>query len=271
MRESQGRGTIAALGLALALGAAWSGAPRAEPTEAEGLRIVVNTSARKLYVYEDGKRTRTYTVAVGKKGHRTPTGRYAISRVVWNPWWHPPNRPWARGKKVTPPGPGNPMGRVKMYFREMYYIHGTPEKGSLGRAVSHGCVRMANADAIALARLVHQYGGGASSSTIDRLVRNSRTTREIWLKRRIPVHIVSRTAAVEDGRLELYGWGGEAGAEELWRDALAALEEAGYDLTALDREALWSLVLRSEGALVTAHVASLVASSDATPGLARVS
>lgn len=270
MRESQGIGTLRALGLALALGAIWSGAPREEQPEAEGLRIVVNTSARKLYVYEDGKRTRTYTVAVGKRGHRTPTGRYAISRVVWNPWWHPPNRPWARGKKVTPPGPNNPMGRVKMYFRQMYYIHGTPERGSLGRAVSHGCVRMANSDAIALARLVHRYGGGASSSTIDRLVRNSRMTREIWLKRRIPVHIVARSAAVEDGRLELYGWGADAEAEAVWRDALAALEEAGYDLATLDREGLWSLVVRSEGALVSAQVASLVKSEPAT-GLARVS
>ena len=83
MRESQGIGTLRALGLALALGAIWSGAPREEQPEAEGLRIVVNTSARKLYVYEDGKRTRTYTVAVGKRGHRTPT--VGATRVVWNP------------------------------------------------------------------------------------------------------------------------------------------------------------------------------------------
>src|SRR5690606_37272963 len=270
MHLSQRNGTLAALGVALALGAAGGGGPPAVAPEAAGMRIVVNTSSRKLYVYEDGKRTRTYTVAVGKRGHRTPTGRYAISRVVWNPWWHPPNRPWARGKKVTPPGPNHPMGRVKMYFRQMYYIHGTPERGSLGRAVSHGCVRMANSDAIALARLVHRYGGGASSSTIDRLVRNSRMTREIWLKRRIPVHIVARSAAVEDGRLELYGWGAEAEAEAVWRDALAAVEEAGYDLATLDREGLWSLVVRSEGALVSAQVASLVKSEPAT-GLARVS
>lgn len=270
MHLSQRNGTLAALGVALALGAAGGGGPPAVAPEAAGMRIVVNTSSRKLYVYEDGKRTRTYTVAVGKKGHRTPTGRYAISRVIWNPWWHPPNRPWARGKKVTPPGPNNPMGRVKMYFREMYFIHGTPQKGSLGQAVSHGCVRMSNSDAISLARLVHRYGGGASSSTIDRLVANSRQTREIWLKQRIPVQIVSRTASVEDGRLELYGWGRGAEAEGVWRDALEALEEAGYDLRELDRERLWALVVRSEGALVTAPVSSL-GQVERASGLARAS
>ena len=38
----------------------------------------------------------------------------------------------------------------------------------------------------------------------------------------------------------------------------------------MDREGLWSLVVRSEGALVSAQVASLVKSEPAT-GLARVS
>ncbi|HEX6939728.1 MAG TPA: L,D-transpeptidase [Longimicrobiales bacterium] len=269
MHTMHGRSTAAAILLALIVGVGSERADDARP-EAVGMRIVINTAARKLYVYEYGERTRTYTVAVGRRGHRTPTGTYSISKVVWNPWWRPPARRWAAGRKDTPPGPHNPMGRVKMYFRNLYYIHGTPEEGSLGRAVSHGCVRMANSDAIALARLVHKYGGGATSATIDRLVRNSRATRTIWLKRRIPVEIVSRSAAVEDGRLELYGMGGSAGSEEVWRDALAALREAGFDMATLDRERLWAMVEASRRSPVSVRLGALEAGERAE-GRVRVS
>ncbi len=201
MRMERKRSVVAAVVLGLL---AMTGGERAEQPVA-AMKIVVNTSTKKLHVYENGERTRTYTVAVGKKGHRTPTGTYSISRVIWNPWWRPPAREWARGKKVTPPGPNNPMGRVKMYFRELYFIHGTPHSGTLGQAVSHGCVRMSNSDAIELARLVHKYGGGATTTLIDRLVNNSKATREIWLKRRIPVEIVAGNAGLGDGGADRYG------------------------------------------------------------------
>ena len=30
---------------------------------------------------------------------------------MWrNPWWYPPNSPWAQGEKPVPPGPNNPLG-----------------------------------------------------------------------------------------------------------------------------------------------------------------
>lgn len=182
----------AAAGIARGVAGTEAAAPAAS------LRIVVDVAARRLHVYENGERTRTYRVAVGRPGHRTPVGGYAITRVVWNPWWRPPDRAWARGEKDTPPGPDNPMGRVKMYFRDLYYIHGTPAEGSLGRAVSHGCVRLSNADAIELARLVHEYGGGATPAELDRLVANRKRTRTIWLDRRVPVEIVSRSAAAAE-------------------------------------------------------------------------
>lgn len=265
MRSTQGRATVAALVLGLAGVSGSVETARMQP-EAAGMRIVINIAARRLHVYENGERTRTYTVAVGQRGHRTPTGRYAISRVVWNPWWHPPNRGWARRKRVTPPGPNNPMGRVKMYFRNLYYIHGTPHRGSLGRAVSHGCVRMSNGDAIELARLVHRYGGGASTSTIERLVASPRMTRTIWLKRRIPVQIVSRMAAVEGGRLELYAWEAWYPEEVVRREALEALRAAGFDVRELDAGRFGALVAASRRGPVSARLADLVASVPAGGG-----
>jgi hypothetical protein len=49
------------------------------------------------------------------------------------------------------------MGRVKLHFAPLLYIHGTPEAEALGDPASRGCVRMRNSDVIELTRLVHQY------------------------------------------------------------------------------------------------------------------
>ncbi len=210
MRFRRGRGLLFALTLAslfvvgLAIQAILPSArPAAEGADAPALRLVLNLAARRLYVYENGKRTHTYVVSVGMPKHRTPTGRFRINHVVWNPWWRPPNSKWARGKKPVPPGPKNPMGRVKMYFRSMYYIHGTPETSTLGQPVSHGCVRMYNRDAIALARLVLSYGApNVSEAQIDRLVENSKVTKTIWLKYPVPLQVISSSAEVEDDDLD---------------------------------------------------------------------
>ena len=266
MDEVRRRGRVLGGAIAMALlggaGIGWAvsavRARRAAAEEAPGLKLVLNIAARRLHVYENGERTRTYTVSVGKPGHRTPVGSYRISRVEWNPWWHPPNSPWARGKKPTPPGPRNPMGRVKMYFRNLYFIHGTPETGTLGQAVSHGCVRMSNGNAIALARLVHEYGSpNVSKATIDRLVGNSKATRTIWLKRPIPFEVVSGAAEVHDGQLEIYATEGEIPARQVWDDAVRALAGAGFDLAALDRERLSVLVAQGLESTVTVSLDEL--------------
>ncbi|HEX7050610.1 MAG TPA: L,D-transpeptidase [Longimicrobiales bacterium] len=213
MRTTRIRGLVATLVVGLLAGSRFEAPePEVESVAAPPLRLVLNLSARRLYVYEHGERTHSYTVAVGQPGHRTPTGNFRITRVVWNPWWRPPDRAWARGERPTPPGPNNPMGRVKMYFRDLYYIHGTPHTGTLGRAVSHGCVRMSNANAIALARLVHKYGSpGVSEETIDRLVAHSSRTRTIWLERPIPLEVVWGSAAVPDGSAGRYAVAGVPG------------------------------------------------------------
>lgn len=233
-------GLLGTIGTALLAG---SRARAEEDASAASLRLVLNLSARRLHVYENGERTRSYTVSVGKPKHRTPVGSYRISRVVWNPWWHPPNSKWARGKKPTPPGPSNPMGRVKMYFRELYYIHGTPQTGSLGQAVSHGCVRMSNSNAIALARKVHEHGSpNVKPSVIDKLVSNSRSTRTIWLKKPVPFQVRSSSAEVNDGRLEIFAWEDQVPAEKVRADVHQALEEAGYDPRSFDDGRLDALI-----------------------------
>ncbi|MEP6813150.1 MAG: L,D-transpeptidase, partial [Actinomycetota bacterium] len=64
--------------------------------------------------------------------------------VMWkNPWWYPPASPWAKGEKPVPPGPGNPLGTRWMGLSSPGVgIHGTPQDGSIGYSLSHGCIRM---------------------------------------------------------------------------------------------------------------------------------
>jgi murein L,D-transpeptidase YcbB/YkuD len=128
---------------------------------AEGLRLTASLSAKTLTVRRGGETVKVYDIAVGTGKHPTPTGSYAIRRIVWNPAWVPPDSKWAEGKKPQGPGdPDNPMRTVKLFFREpAFYIHGTDAVGSLGRAASHGCLRMDPDDAGELGLMVMENGG----------------------------------------------------------------------------------------------------------------
>ncbi len=102
--------------------------------------IVVSLEDRKLALVEDGQVKKVYSVAVGKSSTPSPTGTFTLSRRVANPTYH------HNGKTVLP-GPGNPVGTRWMGLsKQGYGIHGTNEPNSIGKAASHGCIRMAKAD-----------------------------------------------------------------------------------------------------------------------------
>jgi lipoprotein-anchoring transpeptidase ErfK/SrfK len=53
------------------------------------------------------------------------------------------------------PGPNNPVGSVWIDLTaKTYGIHGTPDPANIGKTSSHGCVRLTNWDARALAKMV---------------------------------------------------------------------------------------------------------------------
>jgi murein L,D-transpeptidase YcbB/YkuD len=82
------------------------------------------------------------------------------------------------------------MGRVKMYFAPEYYIHGTPEESTLGQPVSHGCIRMYESDAIALARLIlHSGGSKVTDNEIDRLLATPSHTVTMPVPHPIPLEV----------------------------------------------------------------------------------
>jgi lipoprotein-anchoring transpeptidase ErfK/SrfK len=105
--------------------------------------IVIRRASNLLTLYKGMRTVRRFAVATGQTVYPTPLGRFQIV-VKWkNPWWYPPASPWAKGEKPTPPGPGNPLGTRWMGLSAPGVgIHGTPQDGSIGYSLSHGCIRM---------------------------------------------------------------------------------------------------------------------------------
>jgi lipoprotein-anchoring transpeptidase ErfK/SrfK len=105
--------------------------------------IVIRRGSNRLTLYNGMKVVRRFGVATGQVVYPTPLGKFQIV-VKWrNPWWYPPNSPWAKGEKPVPPGPGNPLGTRWMGLSAPGVgIHGTPQDGSIGYSLSHGCIRM---------------------------------------------------------------------------------------------------------------------------------
>jgi lipoprotein-anchoring transpeptidase ErfK/SrfK len=105
--------------------------------------IVIRRGSNHLFLYRGMKPWRVFVVATGQSVYPTPLGRFQIV-VMWrDPWWYPPDAPWAKGAKPIPPGPGNPLGTRWMGLSAPGVgIHGTPDAASLGYSASHGCIRM---------------------------------------------------------------------------------------------------------------------------------
>lgn len=111
-----------------------------EPVAARDVVILISIPDRKLAVIEAGRVTHTFPVAVGKEATPSPSGEFTIvSRVVSPTYYHP--------GVVIPAGPQNPLGTRWIGISQTGFgIHGTNEPRSIGKAVSHGCIRMRRAD-----------------------------------------------------------------------------------------------------------------------------
>ena len=110
--------------------------------------IVIQRSSNRLVVWDGNHRWGTFGVATGQAIYPTPLGHFSIVTKQMNPWWYPPDSPWAVGLSPVPPGPGNPLGTRWMGLSAPGVgIHGTPDAASIGYSASHGCIRMRIPDA----------------------------------------------------------------------------------------------------------------------------
>lgn len=115
------------------------------PAEAGPVVAKVSLSQQRMRVSVDGAQRYVWAVSTGKPGYRTPTGSFTVKRL---------ERSWYSRKYDNAPMP------YSVFFLGGYAVHGTNATGSLGKAVSHGCVRLAPGNAAALYALAQQHGPG---------------------------------------------------------------------------------------------------------------
>lgn len=148
--NTEKQGTLAGKIKALAVLAALAViSARAEVAENETQRkIIISIPDRKLAMMEGGKVLKIYSVAVGASTTPSPSGQFSVvQRLVKPTYYH--------SGKVIEPGPRNPLGTRWMGLSlKGYGIHGTNAPTSIGKAASHGCIRMAKADLEELFELV---------------------------------------------------------------------------------------------------------------------
>lgn len=98
--------------------------------------IDVSTSKHRLSLYDGNRLIKSYPIATGKILTATPFGTYTITNKQPNPPRHVFGVLW--------------MG----LSRPHYGIHGTNNPSSIGKSVSHGCIRMFNHDVLELSSRV---------------------------------------------------------------------------------------------------------------------
>jgi murein L,D-transpeptidase YcbB/YkuD len=214
-------------------------APQDAPQTRPARWYRLNIPAYRIDVLDDSAVVRTYRVAVGMRRYPTPTGSFAFHEVTWNPWWTPPKSEWARLDTVTPPGPANPLGKVKLRFDGLVFLHGTPNPSSIGRAASHACVRLRNRDAIAIAReILSRDSSDLPVTAMDSILADWKPTRSAKVRAPVRFEIVYQLAEVRDTVLWLYPDIYRRGGEGHVAGAMRALAAAAVDTLQVDRAAL---------------------------------
>jgi L,D-transpeptidase YbiS len=129
----------------------------------KGQYVVIDTANNRVYL-RDGERTLREMIAscgsgnvlVDPVGGRTwtfdtPRGQFQVKSKVNNPVWIKPDWAFIEEGEPIPKDPreradANVMGDYALGIGNGYFIHGTLYKRLLGRNVSHGCVRLGDAD-----------------------------------------------------------------------------------------------------------------------------
>ncbi|OYY68240.1 MAG: hypothetical protein B7Y47_14220 [Sphingomonas sp. 28-63-12] len=132
-----------------------------DAVQPKGAKIVVDRSDSVLRVYDKaGRLIAQFPATMGSTHDPLPIGHWKVQGVSYNPPFHyNPALFWdakASAKEaLLPPGPNGPVGVVWLDLSKPHYgIHGTPAPETIGRAESHGCIRLSNWDAARLAVMV---------------------------------------------------------------------------------------------------------------------
>ena len=126
----------------------------------QGNRIVVDKSAGVLRVFRDEQLLAQFPATMGSSRDPLPLGTWKVTTFAYLPPFHyQPELFWdvadSEEEQRLPPGPNGPVGVAWLDLtKENYGIHGTGEPQTIGRAESHGCIRLTNWDVARLSLMV---------------------------------------------------------------------------------------------------------------------
>jgi hypothetical protein len=141
------------------------------------LLVTIDKSEQRMTVAVDGKVRHVWPVSTGRKGYNTPNGRFRAQ--------------WMAKRYFSRKYDDAPMPHA-IFFHEGYAIHGTEHVRRLGGPASHGCIRLAPANAKALYELVLEHKRantnivvtGATAIASDKKSKSAREERSERRKRR---------------------------------------------------------------------------------------
>lgn len=119
--------------------------------------IKIDTKINILGVFQGDKLIAAYPVTIGSAQTASPIGEWKVRRIAKMPTFRYDKEMLQHGRRtgnfhLLPPGPRNPVGVMWIALNKKGIgIHGTNEPDSIGRAASHGCIRLANWDVVRLA------------------------------------------------------------------------------------------------------------------------
>jgi len=126
-------------------------------------RIEVDKRERSLRALDkEGKLVAFYPASIGSTEKPAPSGTFKVRTVQYDPIYHYDPKFAFKGVKAKEkftikPGPNNPVGSVWIDLTAPSYgIHGTPNPDKVSKTESHGCIRLTNWDARALAAMVRK-------------------------------------------------------------------------------------------------------------------
>jgi len=114
--------------------------------------IAIDKSAQQMSVAVDGAQRYTWPVSTGRPGYDTPNGTFKVNRMDADHF----SQEWDNA----------PMPHTMFFDLHGHAIHGFFDVKHLGLAVSHGCVRLAPANATVLFNLVKAEGMANTSVTV---------------------------------------------------------------------------------------------------------
>jgi lipoprotein-anchoring transpeptidase ErfK/SrfK len=143
-----------------------------ETRSPKAARLEVDKDRQTVKVYSSrDELIASFPASVGSEEKPTPSGTLKVRSVNSDPSFHyNPKYQFKEIESQKPfelaPGPNSPLGTTWIALsKPSYGIHGTAEPSMIGKAASHGCVRLTNWDAQRLSAMVSR---GVPVSFIDK-------------------------------------------------------------------------------------------------------